>query len=443
MGAATVSAVGRAPDDATPTRRGALSTAGAGQWTSPTGEVRRRRSRRDWVVDSSVFVAAVLGGLAMLVIASDPVPDSGIVPFTPLTATADVALGALACLSLWWRRRYPVTLALLTTAMSVVSTTSVFAVMALVFTVALHRRWVWTVPVVVAQVVASAAYWLAWTDGTLGWVVGLSFTVAGVAMLAAVIALAMFVRARRQLVASLRERAERAEAEQERSAQAARLGERTRIAREMHDVLAHRISLVSMHAGALEFRPDAEPDEVAVAAGIIRHNAHLALEDLREVIGVLRSDSALPDATDTDSGSRPQPSLEALEPLLAETRGIGATVQAEVDLPDGTAGLPLTTSRTAYRVLQEGLTNARKHGRGGVVRMRVAGRPGDGVTLEVSNALRPGHGAPGSVAGPDGQVPGAGRGLVGLAERTMLAGGRMEHGVEGDAFMLRVWLPWT
>ncbi|MGJ7439446.1 sensor histidine kinase [Aquipuribacter sp. MA13-6] len=442
MGAGTVQVVGRTSDDATPVGTGSRAS-GVGQWTSPTGEVRRRRSRRDWVVDSLVFVLAVLGGLLMLVIASTPVEDAGVVPFTPLTATADVALGALACLSLWWRRRYPVTLTLLTTAVSVVSTSSVFAVMALVFTVALHRRWVWTVPVIAAQVVASLAYWLAWTDGSLGWLVGLTFVFAGVAMLAAVVALGMFVRARRQLMASLRERAERAEAEQARSAQAARLGERTRIAREMHDVLAHRISLVSMHAGALEFRPDAEPDEVAVAAGIIRHNAHLALEDLREVIGVLRSDPALPDATDTDSGSRPQPSLDALEALLAETRGTGATVQSEVDLPeDGTADLPLTTSRTAYRVLQEGLTNARKHGRGGVVRVRVAGRPGEGVSVEVSNALRPAHGAPGSGTVPTGQVPGAGRGLVGLAERTMLAGGRMEHGVEGDAFMLRVWLPW-
>lgn len=414
----------------------------ARQWTSPTGEVRRRRSRRDWVVDSLVFALAVLGGFVMLVIASAPVDDAGIVPFTPLTVAADIALGAVACLSLWWRRRYPVTLALLATAASVVSTTSIFAVLILVFTVALHRRWVWTVPVVAAQVVASIAYWLAWTDGTLGWVVGLAVTVAGVAMLAAVIALGMFVRARRQLVASLRERAERAEAEQARSAQAARLGERTRIAREMHDVLAHRISLVSMHAGALEFRPDAEPDEVAVAAGIIRHNAHLALEDLREVIGVLRSDPGLPDATDTDSGSRPQPSLEALEPLLAETRATGATVHSHVDLPDGTADLPLTTSRTAYRVLQEGLTNARKHGRGGVVRVRVGGRPGEGVSVEVSNALRPARGTPGHGTAPTAPVPGTGRGLVGLAERTMLAGGRMEHGVEGDAFMLRVWLPW-
>ena len=77
----------------------------------------------------------------------------------------------------------------------------------------------------------------------------------------------MFVRARRQLVQSLRERAERAEAEQQLRVEQARHAERARIAREMHDVLAHRISLLSLHAGALEFRPDAPPEEVARAAG--------------------------------------------------------------------------------------------------------------------------------------------------------------------------------
>ena len=84
----------------------------------------------------------------------------------------------------------------------------------------------------------------------------------------------MFVRARRQLVLSLRERAERAEAEQQLRVSQARHLERTRIAREMHDVLAHRISLLSLHAGALEFRPDAPPAEVARAAGVIRASAH-------------------------------------------------------------------------------------------------------------------------------------------------------------------------
>ena len=110
----------------------------------------------------------------------------------------------------------------------------------------------------------------------------------GVLASVAVVTWGMFVRARRQLVLTLRDRAERAEAEQHLRVDQARQQERARIAREMHDVLAHRISLLSLHAGALEFRPDAPPEEVARAAGVIRSSAHEALNDLREVIGVLR-----------------------------------------------------------------------------------------------------------------------------------------------------------
>lgn len=418
-------------------------TDGAGAGTTST-EPQRRRSRRDWVVDSIFFVVATLTGGITLVLAASPEADPSRGPLTPVVLTLDLVIGALACLSLWWRRRFPVTLAVIAALVAIVSTTSVGAGYLLVFTVAVHRRWVWSIPVVAASAVGSVAYVLVWTDGRPGNTLLAVLAVTGTATLAAVVGLGMFVRARRLLVASLRERAERAEAEQQRSVQAARLGERTRIAREMHDVLAHRISLVSMHAGALEFRPDAEPDEVAVAAGIIRHNAHLALQDLREVIGVLRSDPDLPDGTVPEDGSRPQPSLSALASLLDETRATGTVVTADVDLPDPTdpstgTAVPLTTSRTAYRVLQEGLTNARKHGRGGVVRLRVQGRPGDGLVAEVSNALRPAHATP---PGPT-PVPGTGQGLVGLAERTTIAGGRMEHGVQGEEFRLRVWLPWS
>ena len=104
---------------------------------TPTGEVRRgRRSRRDWVVDSVTFLLAVLVGLLFLVVAAAPVEDMGIVALTPVTAVLDVVLGALACVALWWRRRSPVTLALLVTATSVVSTTSAGALAVLVFTVA-------------------------------------------------------------------------------------------------------------------------------------------------------------------------------------------------------------------------------------------------------------------------------------------------------------------
>ena len=97
-------------------------------------------------------------------------------------------------------------------------------------------------------------------------------------------------RARQALLASLRERARRAEAEQASRVAEARVAERARIAREMHDVLAHRLSLLATYAGALEYRPDAPPEQLARAAGVVRAGVHQALDELREVITVLRDD---------------------------------------------------------------------------------------------------------------------------------------------------------
>ena len=190
----------------------------------------------------------------------------------------------------------------------------------------------------------------------------------------------MFVRARRQLVLSLRERADRAEAEQQLRVEQARQHERARIAREMHDVLAHRISLLSMHAGALEFRPDAAPEEIARAAGVVRASAHQALQDLREVIGVLREEPL-----DGDP-ERPQPTLANLPGLLDESRQAGMHVSSECRVEDLTT-VPDGVGRNAYRIVQEGLTNARKHAQGATVDVMLDGAAGSGLTVEVRNRL--------------------------------------------------------
>ena len=406
-----------------------------------------RRSRRDWVVDSVVFGVAGLASLAALALTAVPAEGSGFRRPSEAELWLDLAVGILAWVALWWRRRYPVTLGVVAALASVVSAFAGGPALVLLLTVAIHRRWPWALAVAGANVVASVLFMLWWADDDVSWVTWVVVVAFGTVFLAASLAFGMFVRARRQLLGSLRERAERAEAEQRRSADAARQGERTRIAREMHDVLAHRISLVSMHAGALEYRRDASADEVATAAGVIRENAHQALVDLREVIGVLRGGEDGGPGDDGTSTSRPQPTMDALDALLEDTRVAGVTVRAEVDLAD--APLPPTTSRTAYRVLQEGLTNARKHGRGGAVMVRVRGTPADGLSLEVRNSLRPGAGpallgtaGAGRAWTGAGAVPGSGVGLVGLAERTRIAGGRWEHGVLDDVFRLHVWLPW-
>jgi len=239
----------------------------------------------------------------------------------------------------------------------------------------------------------------------------------------------MFVRARRQLLLSLKERAERAEATQQLQVAQAQLHERERIAREMHDVLAHRISLLSLHAGALEFRPDAPPEEIARAAGVIRASARQALQDLREVIGVLR------DGSPADTPERPQPTIADLSELVAESRAAGMRVELDDQL-DTLTSVPTGIGRSAYRIVQEGLTNARKHAPGALVRVTVAGGPAEGLSIEVRNPLPVGR-----PLGPT--LPGAGSGLIGLTERATLANGRLEHGPTRDGdFRLWVWIPW-
>lgn len=168
------------------------------------------------------------------------------------------------------------------------------------------------------------------------------------------------IRARRAVIASLRERARRAEAEQARRVDDTRRAERTRIAREMHDVLAHRLSLLATFAGALEYHPDAPPEQLSRAAGEIRASTHQALDELREVIGVLRDDGAA--RVDGERTERPQPTIADLPRLVQESRDGGMSVQVDDRIAD--AAVADNIGRTTYRVIQEALTNARKHASG-------------------------------------------------------------------------------
>ncbi len=375
----------------------------------------RGRSTRDWVVDVTAFCIAILvGGLFLAeTVSLDP---------TPAWIVTDVVCGVVALTALWWRRRFPVGIALLAVPLGTVSSLAAIACVIALFTVAVHRPFRIVAAIAALNLLTIPLFYELRPSNEPFLVeaaIGVLVTVASVAW-------GMFVRARRQLVLSLRERAVRAESEQELRVQQARRMERDRIAREMHDVLAHRISLVSLHAGALEYAAGgASPDEVARAAGVIRSAAHEALEDLREVIGVLREDDG------EGVVERPQPTLDDLESLLAESRGAGMKVRSYGPLP---AGVPASIGRSAYRIVQEGLTNARKHAPGCAVEVSVSGEPGDGLAVEVRNPLPVGV----AVAG----IPGAGTGIVGLGERVALAGGEIEHGPADGEWRLRALLPW-
>ncbi|MFL6062864.1 MAG: sensor histidine kinase, partial [Marmoricola sp.] len=236
---------------------------------------------------------------------------------------------------------------------------------------------------------------------------------------------------RRELLWTLRERAREAESGQELRVAQARSAERQRIAREMHDVLAHRISLITMHAGALAYRDDLPPEQVKETAELIQAKSHEALTDLRQVLGVLRG---APDDLE-GYGDRPQPTLCDLPELIAEATAGGMQIDYLSSISEGIAPAD-QIGRTVYRVVQEALTNARKHAVGTHVTVRISGDPESGVTVVVSNATRVGAlGMP--------STPGAGLGLVGLRERAALAGGTLQVTNGASGFSLRCWLPWT
>ncbi|MEV5320834.1 histidine kinase [Streptomyces sp. NPDC052687] len=378
---------------------------------------RPRRTARDWVVDITCFLISALIGLASAeTVSGDPGVPPGL-------AVADQALGALACAAVWLRRRHPVALAAALTALGPVSVTAGGAGLVALFTLAVHRPFRYVAWIGGASLVLMP--FVLWLRPEPGLPYAAAVVLTALLTLSA-IGWGMFVRSKRQLMLSLRDRARRAETEARLRAEQAQRLAREAIAREMHDVLAHRLTLLSVHAGALEFRPDASREEIARAAGVIRESAHEALQDLREIIGVLR-------AGEPDDAGRPQPTLGALDTLVAESRQAGMKVTLVHQVADP-AAVPASVGRTAYRIVQEGLTNARKHAPGAEVTVRVLGARGDGLTVLVANPA------------PDGDVPpvpGSGQGLIGLTERATLAGGRLEHGPRGDGgFEVRAWLPW-
>src|SRR5262249_28415556 len=181
----------------------------------------------------------------------------------------------------------------------------------------------------------------------------------------------------------------RAEAEQGRRVAEARVAERARIAREMHDVLAHRLSLVATYAGALEYRPDSSPEQLSKAAGVVRAGVHQALDELRQVITLFGEDhEGAAGSGGVGSGGVGSGGGDAasgrLADLVGESRDAGTQVRLDDRLGSPLA-LPAATGRTVYRVVQESLTNARRHATGQPVTVLLDGRPGEGLVVDVRN----------------------------------------------------------
>ena len=238
--------------------------------------------------------------------------------------------------------------------------------------------------------------------------------------------LGLYFRSRSELVQALKDRAERSEREAKLRAEHARFAERQRLATEMHDVVSHSISLIVLRAGALGIH--APDDDTRGAAEEIRHTGARAIEELRQVVGVLHGDDPVGGVESAEQDER----LDAFDvsALVAENRAVGVAVAFHVE--GDHAAAPLPVRRAVYRLVQESLTNVRKHAQGAEVRVALIYMP-TGVEVSVRDS--------GSVLRPDAVSAGAGVGLAGLRQRVESLGGTFAAGPDGTGFQVKAVLP--
>lgn len=273
---------------------------------------------------------------------------------------------------------------------------------------------------------------LLWLTGLLGWLGFVApswidagrLTVSDAAYAAVgaglVVAVGVYMATRDALLVSLREQARHAEAERRLREEQARAAERTRIAMEMHDVLAHKVSLIALYAGALELHAGGGT-RLRQGTALIRVTAREAMQELRTVLGVLRAEP--------DAEPRHEPFAD-LASLVAASSHAGQPVE----LRDEAGSLPPATARVVHRIVREGLTNAHKHAPGASTTVSLTRERDGAVTVTVLNEA--------STDAPM-DLPGSAAGLVGLAERIRLVGGSLRSGPSrSGGWELRAAVPW-
>ncbi|RFS85231.1 sensor histidine kinase [Actinomadura spongiicola] len=333
----------------------------------------------------------------------------------PVTATSSVILG----LTLVVRRVYPVQLTVVMLIAGTITGGGAFAPLIVLYSLAAYtssRR------TVLGLAVASYVTLLVFPTPTSGTEPFAVQAVTGIAFIAVPVLLGLYMGARKQLLASLQERAARLEREQHLLAERARGEERTRIAREMHDVVANRISVMVVHAGALKAIAVRDPSRAAETASVIGDMGRQALEELRHVIGVLRQgEEALPQEAVT---------LAHVRELVGQSGAAGLRV--DLSIRGDERPMPVAVGRTVYRLIQEALTNVHKHAGSADTRVGLDLLP-EAIEVEIAND-RP-------TAGPDHRLPSGGNGLVGLRERVTALGGSFEAGPSGGGYAVRARIP--
>lgn len=391
---------------------------------------------------------------SILVIAACVIATLTSVAFSELgqdgNAGVTLVLAALALIvpcSLLWRHRVPFTLTLACSGLAILLPVGISVAGVALVSLMSHRRgrreW-WAVgAVTVATAVTCVRDVLAPTMSTsflktlLGpadsppethvdlswWVVPITAAV----VMGTIIAVGMLRRGRR----SARQAAARIAAAEGKTAhlgdELARKKERERIAREVHDVLGHELSLLSLHAGALEV--NAEDTALSENARQVRTSAAQSLHGLQSLLRMLREDPE-------EAVERGALSLGDLPDVVEQTVHSGIPVSSAIYI-DGGERVDPALSRAVYRVVQELLTNARKYAPHGPIRLSVSGNPREGIAIETLNPYTP---------LPDGSSPaaGSGQGLLGISERVDSLDGTLDYGVDqdGSTYRVRVWFPW-
>ncbi|MEV8420741.1 sensor histidine kinase [Streptomyces niveus] len=239
------------------------------------------------------------------------------------------------------------------------------------------------------------------------------------------LAFGLAARSHRRLARSLARQLDHLEAANRLRDERVRLAERARIAREMHDVLAHRLSLLVLHTGVLQRRGAEAPDAVRERLGLLRDTSAHALDDLRDLLGALR---------DHEGPAPLGPTVDDLPSLIAESEAAGTRVRGAVDEAGELPGLPAAVRLAVHRIVQEALTNARKHAPGEPVDLTVTVRRSHSrVEIRAANGYSPQPTSPGTPRG---------YGLVGVGERVAALHGELTTGRGDDGrFVLRAQLP--
>ncbi|MEW1867965.1 sensor histidine kinase [Streptomyces caelestis] len=378
------------------------------------------------------FWAVVLFGISVFSGAAVEEPQG-----TDRTALI-VPVALLLSLVVALRRRMPERMLLLALAVGlgqlitdVATLPADFALLVIVYTVAaVGARWASRLALTAGLCAAPLAQ-LRWPNEDVGVATNLAVMVLQTVPFALAWVLGDSIRTRRAYFAQLEERAARLEKEREAQAKVAVAAERARIARELHDVVAHNVSVMVVQADGAAYVLDAAPDQAKKALETISSTGRQALAEMRRLLGVLRT------GEHQEAGEYvPQPDVRQIEDLVEQCRGSGLPVDFKVE---GTARpLPSGVELTAYRIVQEALTNTRKHGGphvGASVRLVYFD---DGLGLLVEDD---GKGAPHELY-EEGGFDGQGHGLIGMRERVGMVGGTLDAGPRpGGGFRISVLLP--